>query len=214
MNMYITEIKKEGDLDAAAANFATLCGTNALVLGLSPANITEITNAATNFHTQFNAAAAAKANAKSIVEGKDIQKRTTKSVIAKWAKVFRANQAVPDTLLEALMLPTHNPPKVVTPPTKPTDLSATIDGTGDMTLRWNRAGNIKGTQFIIEYQTSAGGAWTMLDTVTSASYKTNWGPGQYIAFRIKAKRKGTTSGASLPLVLWNGTSGLQLQVAA
>ena len=120
---YITEISADGDLNTALNNFNAVCVANAALLGLSPANLTEIAAASTAFTTTFNSATAAKAAAKNSIEAKDIQKKSSKAVISKWAKTFRANLAVPDNLLDSLMLPHHKTPGSKTPPAQPLDLA-------------------------------------------------------------------------------------------
>lgn len=211
---YITEINADGELNSALANFNTVCIANSVALGLAPGDLTEIASAATSFNTNLNTSTAAKATARSAVEAKDTQKGTSKGVIAKWAKVFRAKLTVTDALLGQLMLPPHKTPGTFAEPTTPTDLVATANGNGDIALKWNRAGNNQFTTFIIEYRTSASDPWVMLGTSTKRTFGWESAPGQYIAFRVSASRRGVISAASTPVVLWDTEQGQQLQIAA
>lgn len=211
---YITEIVNDGDLNTALANFNTVCIANAAALGLVPADLTEIAAASTNFNTTLNTATAAKATANSAVESKDVQKATSRNVVNKWAKVFRAKTTVSDALLNQLMLPPHKTPGSFTQPTTPTDLVATANGDGVIALKWKRNGNIQGTTFTIEYRTSPSGGWAILGTSTKASFGWESTPGQYVAFRVSATRRGVTSPASTPVVLWDTEQGEMLQLAA
>jgi hypothetical protein len=211
---YITQIEADGDLDSALANFSAVCAANAAKLGLAAPDLAEISDAATNFHSAFNASTAAKAAAHGAVEAKNTQKATSKSVISEWAKQFRANPAVEDELLADLMLPPHSTPGSETTPTIPLALVASANGDGVVNLKWNRNGNIQGTQFVIERRTSPSGTWTILDTSTRRTYVTMATPGQYVAFRVSAKRNGMTSPASTPAVLWDSQESVQLQIAA
>ncbi|MBV6457442.1 MAG: hypothetical protein HONBIEJF_00551 [Fimbriimonadaceae bacterium] len=211
---YITEIVNDGELNTALANFNTVCIANAAALGLVPADLTEIAAAATGFNTNLNTATAAKATANSAVEAKDLQKATSRGVVAKWAKVFRAKTTVSDALLNQLMLPPHKTPGSFTAPTTPTDLVATANGDGVIALRWKRNGNIASTTFTVEYRMSASDPWVILGTTTKVSFGYESAPGQYIAFRVSASRRGVSSPASTPVVLWDTEQGQTLQLAA
>lgn len=211
---YITEINADGDLNTALANFSAVCAANAASLPLAAPDLAAIAAAATGFNTKFNAATAAKAAQNAAVTDKNTQKAASKAVVSKWAKVFRATVGISDTLLAELMLPPHSTPGFETAPATPTDLVASANGDGVTQLRWNRAGNIQGTVFNIETRDSPSGAWTILDTTTRRTYVTISSPGQYIAYRVSAKRNSQTSPPSTPFVLWDTEQGAQLQLAA
>ncbi len=211
---WITDIQADGELNSALANFYNVCNANALALTLTPANLTEIQGASTSFNTDLNASTAAKAAATAAVQAKNTQKTTSKDVVSKWAKTFRANATIPDELLAQLMLPPHSTPGSEIAPTTPTALVASANGDGVTNLKWNRSGNIQGTVFVIEKRTSASGAWAIFDTTTRRTFVTISNPGQYVAYRVSAQRNGMTSPASTPVVLWDTESGVALQIAA
>lgn len=211
---YITEIDADGDLSTALANFNTVCIANTAALGLTPANLLEIAGASTTFTTDLNALVAAKATAKSAAALKDTQKKSSKATVSKYAKMFRANVAVTDALLAQLQLPAHKTPGTKTPPTTPTMLVANADGTGLVSLSWNRMGNIAGTVFLIEYRTSPTSDWAVVNTTTRVRFSVQATPGSYIAFRVSAQRNGQTSAASTPVVLWDSSAPQALQIAA
>ncbi len=211
---YITDINADGDLNTALANFNTVCATNALLLGLSLPNLAEIASAATTFNTDLNLLTAAKASASAAKATKDTQKTTSKAVVSKWAKVFRANAAITDTLLAQLQLPAHKTPGTKTPPSMPTMLIASADGLGNVSLNWNRNGNRSGTTFLIEYRLSASDAWALLNSTTRVRFNVQATPGSYIAFRVLAKRSSMSSAPSTPVVLWDGSGPVALSIAA
>jgi len=215
MSQYITEIAKDGELNSALANFSSVCSTNAAALGLGPPDIAEISGASSVFNTTLNAWTAAKATAESAKTTKNTQKTTSKAIVSKWAKVFRAKTTVTDTLLAQLMLPPHKTPGNSTPPTIPSDVIASSDGLGNVRLVWKRNGNKANTVFVIEYRSSSTGPWTFLGTSTSTKFATEWQPGSYVGFRVTAQRAGMTSAPSNPVVLWEtgGLSVTQLKVA-
>lgn len=215
-SQYITQIEADGDLNVALANFNTVCIANATTLGLKPADLTEIAAAATGFNTNLNAWVAARSTANNAKDTKNTQKTTSKGVVSKWAKSFRANPAVPDALLGQLMLPPHKTPGSKTPPTTPLDLVANSTGQGLVKLTWKRNGNTSTTVFQIETRDSVSSPWVMLDSTTKTKYDHQATPGVYIAFRVSAKRGTLTSAPSVPVVLWEngGESATNLKLAA
>ncbi|HRI42571.1 MAG TPA: fibronectin type III domain-containing protein [Fimbriimonadaceae bacterium] len=213
---WITEIVADGQLNGALANFATVCDNNAGPLGLTGPMVAEIEGAATNFSAELAASTAAKAARAAAVQSKSTQKTTSKAIVSKYAKIFRANSAVSDELLAQLMLPPHSTPGSESSPTTPLDLTASANGEGVTTLKWNRNGNIRGTIFQIEKRTSPSGAWSILDTTTRRTFVTASAPGQYVAYRVRATRSGQSSAPSTPVVLWDGSgsNAQTLEIAA
>lgn len=211
---FITEITADGELNTALANFNTVCAANAATLALAPADLTAIAAASTGFNTTLNAATVAKAAAKNSVEAKDMQKKTSKSTVSKYAKLFRANAAVPDNLLDSLMLPHHKTPGSKTAPTQPLNLYGNADGNGLVNLKWNRNGNTSGTTFLIEVRTDPAGPWSISGSTTQTKFGYQAVPGAYIAFRVTATRRNLLSPPSVPFALWENGGGVSLQLAA
>lgn len=211
---FITEITADGELNTALNNFNTVCAANAATLALSPADLTAIAAASTGFNTTLNAATTAKAAAKNSVEAKDLQKKSSKATVSKYAKLFRANAAVPDNLLDSLMLPHHKTPGTKTPPAQPLDLTGSADGNGLVSLKWKRNGNISGTQFLVETRTDPAGDWTISGSTTQTKFQYQAVPGSYIAFRVTATRRDLLSPPSFPYAFWENGGGMGLQLAA
>lgn len=211
---YITDNLSDGQLNTALANFNTVCIANSVALGLSPADLTAIAAASTTFATTFNAATAARAAAKNAVEAKDLQKKSSKATISKYAKVFRANAAVPDNMLASLMLPPHKTPGSKTAPTQPLNLFGNADGNGLVNLKWSRNGNTNGTTFLIEVRTDPQGDWSISGSTTATRFAYQAVPGSYIAFRVTATRRGLLSPASFPFALWENGGGQSLMLKA
>lgn len=211
---YITEIKADDALNAAAQHFATTCDTNKVVLGLTVPDLAEIAGAAVAFGTSLTTLADAKALAEGARESKDVQRTATKAIISKWAKTFRANPAVPDGLLTTLQVAPHIPSGVKTPPTVPLGLDVMSDGNGNIKITWKRNGNIRNTQFIIQYRTGPAEPWVQLGTSLKRTFDTTWTPGVYVAYRVIATRRGLSSPASNAYVMWDGESEVTLKLAA
>ena len=211
---WITDIRADEPFDVALGTFNTNCIAYQDELGLSAPDLAEIAGAATAFHTNVTAVSDAKADLANSVTAKDTQKTASKNVVSKWAKTFRANANIPDAILAALLLPPHETPGSETTPTVPLELTATANGNGDILLKWNRNGNIQGTTFQIEYRNSPSAAWVLLDTTTKRTFNTSWNPGQYVAYRVRAVRRGVGSNWTAPEVLWDTEEGVQLSIAA
>ncbi len=204
-NKRITDRIPKPEYSSALVNFQTVCTANAATLGLVAANLTEISNAVTSWSTSYNALVAAHDTAQSLTVSNNAQLDSTRAVINKWAKVFRANQAIPNSLLEQLQVAPHDPGRSKTPPTTPTDLTFTADGQGLVELKWKRNGNVNTTVFTVETRTSPSGAWMQVGSTVKAKFTYQANVGAYIAFRVTASRNGLTSPASVPVVLWDGT---------
>lgn len=212
---YITEIEADAELAAAMTNFAAICTANSEDLGLTAPQEAEITGAASAFNTSFNAALAAKAASHAAVGSKNTQKATSKTVISKWAKVFRANVAVSDSLLSLLLLPPHSTPGTESDPVTPSEVIAEGLATGGVEVKWNRNGNPQGTLFIIERQTVAGGAWTQIGTTKRRTFATTWTPGSYVHYRVSAQIRNVVSLPSIFAAPWSSEEeSVQLQIAA
>jgi len=82
---------------------------------------------------------------------------------------------------------------VLSAPISPTELLATANVNGTVTLKCNRAGNIRGAKFVFEKKTSAG--WVLLDIVTATELVAPAKVGERAVFRVSA-RNG--QGTSLP----------------
>ena len=212
---YITEMRKLGDLNLALQSFNSTCAANALALGgLTAPQLAEIAAMSTSFSSALAAYETAKAAADLAITNRDLQIKASKATLSKWAKTFRANQAISDALLDQLNLPHHKTPGTKTPPTTPLDLTANADGLGVVSLKWKRSGNNSTTQFLIETQTSPGGDWTLTGATTKVRFSYQAVPGSYLGFRIIASRDDLVSTPSVPAVLWLNGGGEMLTLAA
>jgi hypothetical protein len=213
-NEYLTEILGDPEYVAALQMVLPIINANKTVLNVSTAQYTELSNLVTAYTTQYGTANTAKAAAKSAVAQKDINKKATRTVINSWAKTWRANPAVPDALLESLLIAPHNVIPNHTPPSTPAQLVALADGQGYVELRWKKNGNKPGTQFVIEKQSEAGNDWDFAGVTTKSKFETSANPGTYIAYRVTAVRAGEHSNPTAAVVLWNNGQTGALRVAA
>lgn len=207
MSQYITQIEVDSKLRLAMADFSEVCAARAVELGLSPADLAEIDEASSAFSEDLLLLIAAKAAMHSATVRKDAQKEASQAVIAKWAKIFRANPEISDATLINLQVAPHHVQGAQTRPTAPTKLVADSDGQGNISLRWNREGNRNGTIFEIQSRTASDNEWRFIGTTTKVSFKLQATVGQYIGFRVRATRASKVSPASTPVSLWAGSPG-------
>lgn len=210
---YLSEILSDVDLAAALTNLADVCAAHQAELNLTLDDVAEIQGAADSFTTDLNAAVAAKAAARSAVEAKNITRQRSREIAAKWSRIFRSNESIPDSLLVNMRMAPHVVPGTRTTPNAPSSFTASVNGEGSVLLKWHRAGNRQGTQFVIEVQYEPGARWTILDITTQCKYRARFEPGRYVAFRVKARRGGRVSEISQPCTLWYSGSA-QLPSAA
>jgi hypothetical protein len=212
---HITDIRADAHLALALRSFLSACIEHEADLGLSPAEISEMTETVESFSEGLAEWRAINAKAEGALREKNLRREAAKAMVGRFAKVFRAKQSIPDSLLANLMLPPHTPPRTRSEPATPTDLVAKANGQGLITLQWKLLGKTKATTILIEFRTSPEEPWRLLDATTRNRYVVQATPGSYIAFRVRSKLSGQTSPASVPVALWSGRmdSGIGLRAA-
>ena len=211
---YITQSMPEADYVAALTNFKTVCANNKVALGLSTDQLAEITAAAVDAATKFNDWTAAQTAANKAKDAKNEQFDATATTISAFAKTFRANNAISDALLAELMVAPHNPGRTSSPPVTPTYFQGSADANGLVTLTWKRNGNTTSTQFVVEGRTSDTAPWTTYGVATSCKFTYQASPGNYVAFRVVAKKKNVVAPATTSVSFWGASSSLTLSEAA
>lgn len=110
-------------------------------------------------------------------------------------KAVKSIDGLPSNIIEELGLNANTGNFGGSTPAAPADLVATGTSDGVNSLKWNRSGNRQSTVFIIEAKIGDSANWTIIDAVTSATYKhTNQIPGVKVQYRVKAKRGNSESG--------------------
>ena len=212
--MYITDRQPEGQYLIDLANFETVSAANLVALGLDAADKLAIENAVDDLSDAINAATAARLAAEAATAAKDAQLTATRNLINQYAKEFRANMSIPNSLLAQLNVAAHEVTPVLSNPVTPTELTATANGEGETLLKWKRNGNTSTTIFEIEYRSSHTADWTLYASTTKSRFSTTLTPGVYAGFRVCAVRRGIKSGYCAPCALWDSTEPVELQVAA
>ncbi|MCE9559400.1 MAG: fibronectin type III domain-containing protein [Armatimonadetes bacterium] len=210
----MTEETRDSYLAPDLAVVLATATANKTALSLDAPALAELGKVFGDFQTAYTASVNEKATLKSIVATKNANKKAAKALVAKYAKTWRANPAIPNSLLDALLMPNHNTQGSSTPPTTPQFLPMEVSIAGVVTLKWQRNGNNGGTIFNVETTESLDGPWTFFDSTTKSKLDYQSTPGTQVSFRVVAKRNGQTSSYSVPITLWGGGNGAALKVAA
>lgn len=207
--------QKMGDAEylASLKVFVDAAQLYADTLGLDKPELTELQAQIGQFEKQLQQTQAAKNALKATVTEKDAQRDVVRDLVGTFARRWRADENIPDEILAGLRLAPHRSSPVRSAPAPVTDLVITANGEGELSLRWNRNGNVKGTLFMVETAPNGSGPWVLLDSVTSTKFSILGEPGVPIWFRVRTKRRGLTSVACLPVSMWAGGVGSGLLLA-
>lgn len=184
------------------ANFSTVAGNNETALGLTGYDLAALNQTQTEINAAIAADVAAQANAKSVTRTKQAALKSSEKLLRMYAKKIQADPNVPPALIKQLGL-TPRQPATHTPPVMPVALTVSGQSDGTNTLVWKKMGNKPGTTYLVEYQNTANGGWTLLDTTTRAKYAaTGFIPGQRTSYRVRAKRSDQSSAYSNEAVIY------------
>jgi hypothetical protein len=212
MATYITDERADAPFATDCSTFVTNATEYKTTLGISTGDLEAMATVFDDYNAALTAANNAKAAARAAVASKNAARAAARDEVSKWAKLWRAEDSIPDSVLSDLMLPPHSTPGTKTPPTTPTELSFTISSEGVIQLKWNRNGNNAATVFNLEASPSGTGNWSVVGTTTKAKISYAGSPGTTVYFRIIAIRGGQS--ATNPVVVWPSSSSAQLQLAA
>jgi hypothetical protein len=209
-----SDFDSDAEFVAAMQSALPLINTNKTTLGMTAQQVTDLTTLCNTYIANYNAATTAKAAAKAAVSSKNSSRKTATNSMFSYVKAWRANQAVPDSLLAQLFCAPHNSNPTHNPPTTVTELVALAGGTGEIELKWKRGNNKSGTQFVVERRSSATADWDFAGVTTKSTFASESTPGQYVAFRVISVRSGKTSAPTAPVILWDNGSSTTLKIAA
>ncbi len=215
VTMYITELERDAELIQMMRGFVASTGESSKELGLSPDEVAELETLVTNYGAGIDQVAVLKAQLAQAVSAKDEDKRIAKDKIAFYAKIWRANPEVPNSLLTKLDLPTHEGKVNSKLPIQPSGLEADATVDGRITLKWDRNGNNPRALFIVETAYKPDGPWTISEMTTKTKVVLKGVPGNTLWFRVIAKRNERYSAYSLPISIWpnEGASTVDKQAA-
>ena len=193
------------ELLAWLKNFTTTATANKSTLGLTEAELTEMTDARNTLDAKLTANDTAQRVAIAATEEKNRAHQAAASLARKRARAIQARDSVPDSLRDQLGLTVRDATRTSGLPETPPELLATPHADGTNTLKWKAGGNKPGTQYLIEARTGESAVWALVDAVTKTSYThTGQTPGQKVRYRVRAKRSDTTSSYSNEAGVYGG----------
>ncbi len=202
---YITEERSDALFLVQLPNFLATVTNNLPTLGLDIPDVDDLIAEIGAFDDAMENVVTTKAVAKSAVSAKNAARTIIKARIARYAKTWRANLAIPDSLLAELNVPPHQTQGSSTPPVTPTELSYSINTENVISIRWKRNGNKPGTVFNVETSSNGVSGWTVAKTTTTSKVTFNGTPGVTIYFRVVAIRNGQLATPTMPIVVWPTT---------
>jgi len=196
------------ELKVMLQTFQTVALANAATLGLTPANLSEISGRNTAFGSSVSDQQNAQAAAKGAVADCTAERDTSITMIGKYNAIFQANPAVSDELIAQLGLPVRNGSGDHLPLYAPTELSAIGCSNGLNSLKWKRNGNLPGVSYVIEAAYDGTEDWEIVDVVSTIKFDhTGQTPGRPVAYRVFARRRNERSAPSGVASIYGNGSG-------
>jgi hypothetical protein len=179
----------DAELEAFADNFAAFASANAGTLGLSPAQVAELQSLADDYSADREAQIAAHNAARAATESKKSSERALVAQISTYSSMWRANPALPESLLLGAGIQRRKPARAQRPLFEPTGLAIHSVRSHKVRLVWDRNGNASDTMFVIETRTGNDQSWTVAGVTVRKSYDYLADSlAQPIAFRVTAMR--------------------------
>ncbi len=192
--------------------FANGCANNSTVLSLTPIELADISNSATNFSDELNLLADAKLAAKAAADSKNKQRSRSVALARRYAKEFKANPAVPQNILVLLGIVGNNSSNPVVPIS---DLVVMGCSDGVNKLTWSRNTNTSGTIYLVEYRLDSETQWSFAAAATATRFNhTGQIPGEMTWYRVISTRAGIVSVPSTPVVVYGNGGFGELTLAA
>lgn len=204
----------ETDYVEATNTFKKNTDLNSAALGLTAPQVEQIADACDAVATALSSYTAAQAAANAARINKDEVFADSKALIDSFAKTFRADNTIDDSVLAEILVAPHRTPGTRTAPTTPTNFTGTANASGEITLKWKRNGNTSATQFIVESRFSDTGSWTTAGVTNSTKFVTEATPGTFVSYRVRAKKQNVTTSPTSAVSFWGEGDSGELSIAA
>ena len=206
--------KGKTQLQAWLNNFNTVANTNMTALGLTAADMTALTGAASGLSTSISVMKTAKASLKAASQGELSATKTVNGTVRGVVRRIQSNAAVAPALKASLGINPRNAPKNHAPPVTPTGLTAEGFSTGVNSVKWNRAGNKQNTIFVVQAQVGAAGDWVEVGSKNATKFDhVGQTPGVKVAYRVLATRAGMASVPSPAVTLYGAPTTVALTLS-
>lgn len=180
-------------------NFAA----HAVAIGLTPAQVVQLSTITDQARAAYNAAVSARAAARAATEAQNQFVAAMAELGGDYIKIIRTKAETDNNpaIFQLAKIPAPKPPAPLGPPDVPTELTATLGNEGQVFLRW-KGSRRGGTSFSIERST--GGSFSLIGTSEFKRFTDDTVPGgvSQISYRVRASRSGGNSQASQPVTLF------------
>ena len=170
-------------------NFVKVATVKMLELGLSQAQVDQLTTYQADFDTALDQHIDAQLAAKTATGLKNDTRKLYEKDIRNTATFVQGNPAVTNELKQDLGLPIHDTTPSVVVPVQAADLTAEGTQSGTNVLDWKSGGNKPGTIYVIEKKFKDDPDFSYVDVSTATKYNhKGQTPGVFMLYRIIAKR--------------------------
>lgn len=180
-------------------NFANVAGSEASELGLTPAQVAELSALAATFSEAYLESQRYKILARAKVANKEHARHSSEEVFRNFAKLISNNFAVSDGLKVRLGMNANPAPP--SPVQTPDQLIVVCQPNGINQLKWKPNGNSRTVTYIIESCPSGSRDWRMVGITSTLKFKHKVHEfGEALYYRVSAKRSKTQSVPCAPVV--------------
>jgi hypothetical protein len=192
----------DAELREWATNFEQVVGASPGDYGVTAAVITDLGTSNTGLGTKMTERVSIEEARKAVIVAQKESRNDLESRCSYLNTTIKADPDVSDTAKVAAGIDLPKPP-THTPPEAPAELTVKGYENGTNVLKWKRAGNKPGTQFIVEYREGAETEFEFLCTTTRITCEHKGAtPGMQCVYRVKAQRAGEESPYSNTAVVY------------
>jgi hypothetical protein len=185
-------------------NFINVATTNKAALGITAEQITELTTMRDNLTTKVNDKAAKVEAAKAATTAAGSARRAVNEKVGFYNKILKVNKTIDASLLAALGLNVEADGVGSIVPVAPTDLVVEGRSNGINYLRFKRAGNKSGVNFIVEAKIGGAAQFDFVAVIKKTRFEhKNQTPGVRAVYRVKAVHGDAESTYSNDAVVYN-----------
>lgn len=212
MNIYYG--KSDANLNVWTVGFAATVGGNTTGYKTTTTKVTAVTTAQSVFDSAILDFEAAKA---AFAAASDAKAAARQSLLSSISVVTRDiyGGGVSDSMVSAAGLEPRDAVRTPVVPLQPTELMVTPFADGTVQLKWNRNGNARNMNFIVESAVD-GESWAIVNSTSKSRITlSGYAPGNEAFFRVRATKDGDVSEPSNTEAIYLPTpSATSLKVAA
>ena len=195
--------KNNAEFTQWLGNFITVAEANKAVLGMSIDDIAILESLKTGMDDDMTAHVTAQEQARAATTKLDDTRSAANKEIGHRGRSIALNPKIPNSLKEQLGLNVPDKKRGNVPLYAPSGLIVEGSSNGTNRLRWERNGNIPGTQFILEAKIGDNKEFVFVGVATRTTFEhTNQKPGTPTVYRVRASRSSQLSGFSNEAIIY------------